>query len=92
MYGAFGFAIFPTSYMCTQTKFIVPEAHFHTESISASPVVIARKTAKLFKFLHLPTQRNRTIQWRSAASLQTSASNSRVQASDLRVLACHSRV
>ena len=45
----------------TCTKFIVPEVHFHNESIGTSPVVIARKTAKLFKFLDSPTPRNRTI-------------------------------
>ena len=40
-------------YFCkvVHTKFILPEAHFHTESIGASPVVIAHKKVKLFKFL-----------------------------------------
>ena len=42
-------------------KFTVPEVHFHAQSIGASPVVIACKTAKLFKFLHLQTQRDPTI-------------------------------
>ena len=40
---------------------MVPEAHFHTESIGASHVIIARKTAKLFKFLQLHSQRKHTI-------------------------------
>ena len=48
----------------TRTKFIVPEVHFHTKSIRASPVVIARKAAKLFKFLHLQTQQDPTIVYR----------------------------
>ena len=30
---------------------IVPEGRFRAESIGASPVIIARKTARLFKFL-----------------------------------------
>ena len=42
-------------------KLIVPEAHFHTDTIGASPAVIVRKTVKLFKFLYSPTQRGPTI-------------------------------
>ena len=41
------------SYFCktsTRTKFAGAEACFHTESVGASPVIIAHKTAKLFKF------------------------------------------
>ena len=45
----------------SHTKFIVPEAHFHAKLIDASPAVIACKTAKLFKFLHSPTQCDCTI-------------------------------
>ena len=43
------------------TKFIVSEAHFNTDSIAASHVVIARKTAKLFKILYSLIQRGPTI-------------------------------
>ena len=32
-------------------NFIAPEVHFHAESIGANPIKIARKTAKLLKFL-----------------------------------------
>ena len=42
-------------------KFIVPEEHFHADTIGASPAVTARKTVKLFKFLYSPTQRGPTI-------------------------------
>ena len=48
---------------CTSTKFIVPEVHFHTKSNGASPVVIARKKAKLFKFLYSQTRRYPNIVW-----------------------------
>ena len=58
MYGVFCFATFANSYTY---KLIVPEAHFHAETIGASPAVIARKTAKLFKLLYSPTQRGPTI-------------------------------
>ena len=44
-----GFSASLLSQTSTRTKVIVPEAHFHAESIAASPVVIGRKTAKLFK-------------------------------------------
>ena len=56
-----GFSTSLLSQTRTRTKFIGPEAHFHAESIGASPVVIARKTAKLFRFFHLQTQRDPTI-------------------------------
>ena len=46
----------------TRTKFITPEVHFHAESIGASLIVIEHKTAKLFKFFNLQTQRNPTIE------------------------------
>ena len=42
-------------------KIIVPKARFHAESIGTSPVRIACKMTKLFKFLQGPTQRERTI-------------------------------
>ena len=58
MYGVFSFATFVKSYAY---KFIVPEAYFHAKSISASPIVNAHKTVKLFKFLDLPTQHDPTI-------------------------------
>ena len=53
VYGVFFFATFANSYAY---KFIVPKAHFHADTIGASPAVIACKTAKLFKFLYSPTQ------------------------------------
>ena len=55
-----GFSASLLSQTHTHTKIIVPEVHFHTESIAASPVVIGQKTAKLFKFLYWPTQRGPT--------------------------------
>ena len=58
MYGVF---VLLLSQIRTRTKFTVPEAHFHAESIGASPVVIACKMAMLFKFLHLQTQCDPTI-------------------------------
>ena len=58
MYEVFCLATFANSHA---HKFIVPEAHFDAESVGASPVKIALKTAKLFKFLQVPTQRERTI-------------------------------
>ena len=58
VYGVFSLATFANSHM---HKIILPEAHFHAESIGTSPVKIARKTAKLFKFLQGPTQRKRTV-------------------------------
>ena len=59
-----GFSVSLPSQTRTRTKFIVPEAHFHAKSIGASSVVIACKTAKLFKILYSPTQRDRTIVFR----------------------------
>ena len=41
--------------------YIVPEACFHAESIGASPVIIAGKTAKLFKFLQVYSPHERTM-------------------------------
>ena len=58
MYGIFCFATFANSYAY---KFIVPEAHFHADTIGAGPAVIARKMAKLFKIFNSPTQRGPTI-------------------------------
>ena len=58
MYGGFCFATFANLYTY---KFIVSEAHFYADTIGASPVVIACKVAKLFKFLYSPTQRGPTI-------------------------------
>ena len=58
MYGVFCFATIANSHT---KKMIVPEAHFHAELIGTSPVKIAHKTAKLFKFLQGPTQHERTI-------------------------------
>ena len=43
MYGVFRFGTLVISYT---RKVRVSEAHFHTESIGASPVVIARKTTR----------------------------------------------
>ena len=48
MYGVLGLATFVNSHT---HKIIVSEVHFHAESIGTSPVRIARKMAKLFKFL-----------------------------------------
>ena len=45
----------------TNTRFIVPEAHFQGETIGASPLIIAHQTAKLFKFLQAHSQRKCTI-------------------------------
>ena len=56
-----GFSVSLLLQNCTHTKCIVPKANFHAESIGASPIVIARKTAKLFKFFHLQTQCDPTI-------------------------------
>ena len=56
-----GFSVLLLSQTRTRTKFIVPEVHFHAESIGPSPVVITRKMAKLFKFLHSQTQGDPTI-------------------------------
>ena len=58
VYGVFCFATFTNSYTY---KLIVPEAHFHVDTIGASPALIARKTAKLFTFLYSLTQRDPTI-------------------------------
>ena len=58
MYGVFCLATVAVSH---KHKFIVPVAHFHAESIGASHVTITRITAKLFKFLRLHSQRERTI-------------------------------
>ena len=58
MYGVFGLATFTNLH---RHRIIVPEAHFHAESIGTSPVKFACKTAKLFKFLQGPTQRKSTI-------------------------------
>ena len=43
----------------TRTNVIVPEAHFHAEAIGASPVVITRKMAMLFKFFTLANSTRR---------------------------------
>ena len=58
MYGVFGLATFANSH---RHRIIVLEAHFHAESIGTSSIKIACKTAKSFKFLQGPTQRERTI-------------------------------
>ena len=58
MYGVFSLATFANLHM---HKIMVPEAHFHTESIGTSPVRIAHKTVKLLKFRQGPTQREHTI-------------------------------
>ena len=50
VYGVFCFTRFAN---CCTHKFIAPEARFHAESICVSPVIIAHKTAKLFKFLQV---------------------------------------
>ena len=44
-----------------RTKFIAPEAHFHANTIAASPTVIACKTMKTFNFLYSSTQHGPTI-------------------------------
>ena len=56
-----GFSASLLSQTHTRTKVLVPEAHFHAESIAASHVVIGRKTVKLFKILYRSTQRGPTI-------------------------------
>ena len=56
-----GFSASLLSHTRTSTKVIIPEAHFHAESISASPVVIGRKTTKLFELLYWTTQRGPTM-------------------------------
>ena len=43
-------------------KFIAPEARFRAKSIRASPIIIACKTAKLFKFLQVHSHRKCTIE------------------------------
>ena len=45
----------------TCTKFAAPEACFHAELISASPIIIACKTVQLCKFLLVHCQCKRTI-------------------------------
>ena len=44
-----------------RTRFIVQEAHFHTELINASPMLTASKTQKLFTFLQLHSQCEHTL-------------------------------
>ena len=58
MYEVFRLATFTNSH---KHKFVVSEARFHAESIGASPVIIAHKTAKLFKFLQVHSQHERPI-------------------------------
>ena len=48
-----GFSALQLLQIHTRTKFIAPEAHFHTETISASPVVIARKTVEVIQVFPL---------------------------------------
>ena len=45
----------------------MPEACFHAELIGTSPVRIACKIVKLFKFLQGPTQREHTTHVAAAA-------------------------
>ena len=56
-----GFSVLVLSLTHTRAKLIVPEGHLHTESIGALLVLTACKMVKLFKFLHSPSQRDRTI-------------------------------
>ena len=58
MYGVFCFATYAKLYT---PKFIVPQVRFHDELIGTRPVMIARKTAKLFKFVHLYSEHKCTI-------------------------------
>ena len=58
MYGFFVYRLFQTR---TSTKYIAPEADFRTESVDTSPVIIGRELTKLFEFLQLHSQRERTI-------------------------------
>ena len=60
IHNVWGFC-FSTLANSSLTKFTVPEAHFHAKSISASPAVIAHKTVKLLKVLHLQTLCDPTI-------------------------------
>ena len=43
------------------SKFYVEHAHFHSQSIKASPVTIACKMLKLFRLFHWSTQQECTI-------------------------------
>ena len=54
----FSVLLFPQT--CTH-KIYTTKVYFHAKLIGASPVVIACKTTKLFKFLHSQTQHNPTI-------------------------------
>ena len=54
MYKVLCFATFANSYAY---KLTVPEAHFHADTIDASPAVIALKTAELFKCLYANSTR-----------------------------------
>ena len=56
-----GVSVWLLSQTRTSTKIIGLEARFHAESMGASPVIIARKTVKLFEFLHVHSQREHTI-------------------------------
>ena len=58
MYRFFVYRHFQTR---TRTKYITPEARFRAESVDTSPVIIGRELAKLFEFLQLHSQRERTI-------------------------------
>ena len=58
MYGFFVYWHFQTH---TSAKYAALEAYFHTESIDTSPVIIGREPTKLFEFLQLHSQRERTI-------------------------------
>ena len=70
MYGVSCFATFTNSYAY---KFIVPEGYFYADKIAASPTVIARRRAKLFKFFILANSTWPTIVDRSNTSQQSTS-------------------
>ena len=58
-----GFSFTDTSKLVVYSiKHIAPEAHFRVKSIDNSPYTIGSKLRKLFKFLQLHSQRERTIE------------------------------
>ena len=72
MSGVFCLATFVSVYM---PKNYSTRACFDTESIGASPVIVARKVAKLFKFLQVPSQHKHTIVFHTSQPYSTLSDN-----------------
>ena len=49
------------SFLLRYKSYSFPEVHFRTDTIGASPALIACKTTKSFKLLYSPTQRGPTL-------------------------------